>query len=282
MYLEKEPIPYGPDQSFASIRFEGPKIICPYHCHPEVVLVSLPCGNGKVVVGNFTGTFHPGDVFLLGANLPHYFQSGPDRGLARTHVVQFRPTFCGPDLLELPEFRRVRRLLERAQGGLRVRGATREVVRQKMESIHGARGPMRILELLALLVFLAETKSLETLSSLPILVESEPDGRMARVMAYIYENLTDRLTVEVAAQKAGLTPNAFCRYFKQQTRRTFTDLVNELRIREACRLLRDTTTNVAEIALAAGFSNLAHFYTEFRRRCGLTPSAYRAGEFPLA
>jgi transcriptional regulator GlxA family with amidase domain len=63
------------------------------------------------------------------------------------------------------------------------------------------------------------------------------------------------LCVPEAARRARLTPNAFCRYFKQQTRRTFVEMVNELRIQEARRILNETRASVTEACYASGFSH---------------------------
>ena len=75
MYLESETIPYGHGRSFASIVFEGPSIICPYHRHPEIELVAIDAGRGRIVAGDCMGTFRNDEIFLLGEDLPHIFQS---------------------------------------------------------------------------------------------------------------------------------------------------------------------------------------------------------------
>jgi YesN/AraC family two-component response regulator len=53
-------------------------------------------------------------------------------------------------------------------------------------------------------------------------------------MALIQEDFAEPLSVLQVAWKAELTTNAFGPCFKQQTRRTFTDVVNETRIKETC------------------------------------------------
>ena len=73
MYLELEPVSYGLGRSFASIVFEGKKFVCPYHRHPEFELVAIDGSSGRLVVGDYTGTFRQGDLFFLVENLPHIF-----------------------------------------------------------------------------------------------------------------------------------------------------------------------------------------------------------------
>jgi transcriptional regulator GlxA family with amidase domain len=145
-----------------------------------------------------------------------------------------------------------------------------------MLKVHGMATGRRVTGLLELLMDLAENRSLRPLASARYDASEVPsDGRMPAVMAYIHENLTGKLTVPEAARRAGLSPNAFCRYFKRQTRRTFTDLVNELRVGESSRLLLETPDSVTDICFASGFGNLAHFHQEFRKRTRTSPLNYR-------
>jgi AraC-like DNA-binding protein len=280
MYLEIESVTYGTSRSFASSVFEGPRFICPYHRHPEFELVAIDGGRGRLVAGDFTGTFHEGDLYFLGGDLPHIFQNSALKSASRKQskslVIQFRPDFAGDALFGIPEFRSIRRILNHSRRGLKVTGGSRARVREQMTAVHESQGPRRVIELLSLLSNLAGSRSLRPLAGSDYdISEALADGRMSKVMAYIQENFTGVLTVPEAARRAGLTPNAFCRYFKQQTRRTFTGLITELRIGEACRLLNETQASVTEICYASGFGNPAHFYTEFKNSTGFSPLKFR-------
>ncbi len=279
MYLESESVSYGCGRSFASIVFEGPSIICPYHRHPELELVAIDAGSGRIFAGDYQGTFRSDEIYFLGEDLPHIFQStshqaGESR--SRTHVIQFRRGFAGADLFDMPEFRSVSELFRAAARGLLVTSSLQPQVRESMRKVHTLAGGRRVACLLELLMDLAESRSLHPLASARYDASEVPsDGRMPAVIAYIHENLTEKLTVPEAARRAGLSPNAFCRYFKRQTRRTFTDLVNELRVGEASRLLLETSDSVTDVGFASGFGNLAHFYKEFRKRVRTSPLNYR-------
>jgi AraC-like DNA-binding protein len=280
MYLEQEPVSYGMGRSFASIVFAGRRFVCPYHRHPEIELVAIDAGSGRLVAGDYTGTFQAGDLFLLGENLPHIFQNRElEKNAVRracSHVIQFRRDFAGDRLFAIPEFRPVQQLLQVAGRGLKLSGQCKARVRNKMRSLHEADSARRVPLLLELLCDLAVSRSRKPLASAAYDKSAIPaDGRMPAVMAYIQENFTEPLPVPQVARKAGLTPNAFCRYFKQNTHRTFTDVVNETRIKEACLLLCESHLPVTEIAYASGFRNLAHFHVEFLKRMRATPLQFR-------
>ena len=59
---------------------------------------------------------------------------------------------------------------------------------------------------------------------------------------------------------------------------TYSDLVEDLRYREACRLLKRTDKPVAAIATALGYRDPSHFSRAFRRWSGMRPSQYRTGQ----
>lgn len=77
------------------------------------------------------------------------------------------------------------------------------------------------------------------------------------------------------AQVAAMTPAAFSRYFKRETRRNVSDLLNDLRVDHAARLLRETTQSVSDIALESGFATFSNFNRRFRERRKCSPREYR-------
>ncbi|HAK80604.1 MAG TPA: AraC family transcriptional regulator, partial [Runella sp.] len=71
-----------------------------------------------------------------------------------------------------------------------------------------------------------------------------------------------------------------CRFLRTHTRKTFSELLSEVRIEHACRLLKDSTKSVSEIAFECGYSNLSNFNRQFKQITKLTPREYvkSAGE----
>jgi YesN/AraC family two-component response regulator len=74
---------------------------------------------------------------------------------------------------------------------------------------------------------------------------------------------------------------AFCRYFKKYTKKTFTQFVNEFRIREAIRLIGLGNKSITEISLEVGFNNFSYFNKQFKRVTGKSPSKYKKSMFQI-
>jgi AraC-like DNA-binding protein len=56
---------------------------------------------------------------------------------------------------------------------------------------------------------------------------------------------------------------------------SFIDFIHELRIRQACSLLRSSDMSITDIALEVGFRSFASFSRVFNHLKGVTPSVYR-------
>ena len=75
----------------------------PYHFHPELELTLIISGEGKRFIGNQISDFSPGDLVLLGSNLPHCWQNhrndwlGSDEtsDAAQAIVIHFKRDFLG-------------------------------------------------------------------------------------------------------------------------------------------------------------------------------------------
>lgn len=79
---------------------------------------------------------------------------------------------------------------------------------------------------------------------------------------------------EVAAH-AGYSPCHFLRAFRAAYGETPGQYLSRRRIERAEELLRTTGLAVSEVCVLVGFSSLGAFSATFKRRTGLTPTAYR-------
>lgn len=279
--INRERVCYDPNASFASFVRGWPRIICSYHLHEEYELTCVESSEGSLLAGDYVGAFAPGDVFFLGANLPHLFRNWPGmrygRAGARTHVIQFRKDFLGADFFKSPELKSINRLLLASTCGFRLEGKLRARISTEMSKLHEAKGPVRVIRLLEILRAMASQPSrLSPLSSLPAASTLGPvDARLERVLNYIYENIGNRVSFEHVVRLSCMTPSAFSRYFRRQTTLSFTEFLNRLRICHACRLLTTSDMPVTEIALSSGYENLSYFNRQFKFLTSLTPLAFR-------
>lgn len=244
-----------------------------WHYHPEWELTWIRRGHGRRLVGDHTAAYRADDLVLLAGNLPHTWVSAPSSRVNEAVVVQFQP--FPADLLRLPEFVSVSRLLEGAATGLSF--SVSASLAKNLLRLVGRRGLPGWLGLMEILRQLSEGPDPLALASLGYRHgrSQRVVSRMEKVTAHVEQHFRGDLSLAGAARIAGLTASAFSRAFRKTTGQTFVGYRNACRIREACRLLIETDLSVTRIAGECGFENLANFNRRFRDRQGLSPREYR-------
>jgi AraC family transcriptional activator of pobA len=102
------------------------------------------------------------------------------------------------------------------------------------------------------------------------------ENRFADFLAYLQKNINLRLPVNEAAKRLCVSPNHFCRIFKQQIGMTYVQYCNLLQVQEAERLLSSTDYSISEITEYLGFGSLTHFERVFRKYKMVSPTAFRS------
>jgi AraC-like DNA-binding protein len=274
--LEKIPLPA--DRSFTVLNFALRRFDCPFHYHPEYELTLIANSSGQRYVGDHISRFVPGDLVLMGPNLPHmYINDAKFPGLAHSRVVQFLPDCLGAGFFQLGEMKSIRALLERSRVGLVFHGRARDKVAAAMEQLTGAEGTGRIALFLGILETLARAGAYRRLASpsySPSLALYQGE-RINRVCELISKRFRENITQSEAARVAKMSGPSFSRFFRRATNRTFRAFLNQVRVGHASQLLLETDRTVAEVCFDSGFSNLSNFNRQFLRLRNVSPRAYR-------
>ncbi|HMH20638.1 MAG TPA: AraC family transcriptional regulator [Puia sp.] len=250
----------------------------PYHFHPEYELTLILQGSGKRYVGSHMADFRSGDLVLVGSHLPHCWKLEGENTKGSTIVIQFAPDFLGAGFFSRAGLAPIANLLERSGCGIQFSQKTQEYLLDSMLALAGEIKDFRkLIKLLEILHELALAKDSVLLDSRRITAElSQTDRERAHpVFAYLVENFRGDISLDRAAAIAGMTPNAFCRYFKKITRKTFMETVIEYRLNHATQQLIQTDKPVSAICFDSGFGDISHFYKMFRSKTQLSPLNYR-------
>jgi len=277
-----EHLPKQQEESFVVKSFDYRYFPTPWHYHPEFELVLVTSSTGKRYIGDQISDFAPGNLALIGPNLPHTYHNDEQyyhrnsRLRARSIVVHFLERSLGEDFLCLPESEPLRQLFSNAARGLEITGKTNRAVTERMKALVNMNGLARWLKLVEILHILAETAEYSFISRMPVSGQNEKeDGRMAKVMDYVLKHFATEIRVNDVARQLNMADNSFSRYFSQRTRKTFMSFVNEVRLNHACKLLIENKLSVAQICFECGFNNLSNFNKHFKERYRQTPLTYR-------
>ena len=95
---------------------------------------------------------------------------------------------------------------------------------------------------------------------------------------FIEEHSGEELSLRRVAKEVNIHPNYLSERFKQVTGMNFVEYVARTRFQKACKLLRDGSVPISEIAFAAGFQSLSQFNRVFKKFCGKSPTQFRAAK----
>lgn len=272
-----------PQQSFAVRHDVAPFFYKELHFHPEIELVHIVKGTGMQYVGSHLQSFKPSDLVMVGSNTPHlwkcdkeYFQSNATAHV-ESSVIHFLPNVFGEYFFKIPENSQIEKLLETAKLGLLILGTTKAKAIDLIEQLQQAKGVEKVIILLQILNLLATSKELTKLNKtiLQNNQTSKETERMNNVLQYLLNNFTETITLGEIAKVANMSANAFCRYFKSNTKRSFTSFLLELRINHACKLLSETNNAIADICFECGFNNVSNFNRYFKQITKYSPLQYR-------
>lgn len=253
------------------------------HFHPEIELVHIIKGTGMQFVGNHIHSFKPNDMIMVGSNLPHLWKSDQEyfknqhNLKSESCVIHFLPNAFGDIFFTLPENNQINKILALSKHGLIIKGSTKTKVALLIQQLKKAIGPEKIILLIQILSTLSSSKDIVKLNK--TISENIQTGketeRMNAVLQFLLNNFSETILLNQVAKIANMSTNAFCRYFKTNTKKTFSTFLLELRINHACKLLAESNKSVATICYESGFNNLSNFNRYFKSNTFLTPLQYR-------
>jgi len=99
--------------------------------------------------------------------------------------------------------------------------------------------------------------------------------RRLNIARFIYARHTTKASISDLAKELGLGEDRTIHLVKELFGSSYSKLINEMRLRTAASLLRDTSIPILEVCLSSGFQDLSHFHRLFRKRFAMTPLQYR-------
>lgn len=247
------------------------------HFHPECELTYVVRGSGTRCVGESIEPFSPGDLVMIGPNIPHrWISSECSHNQSEMLVLQFPADCFGEKLLSDPESKRLHQLLAQASKGVKINNDSTYASLSYLKDIQRLQGLRQLSAFLSLLDALCRAPK-QMLNS-PDYTTNHTDVnnlRIAKVTKYVKQNLASAIKQTEVADLVCMTPQSFSRFFKASTGRTFVSFVNALRISEACKQLANTNKDIIEVAYECGYGNLSNFNRRFAQIKSTTPSEYR-------
>lgn len=260
------------------------------HKHDFIEIAYVISGKGMHVVGDRRFSTSKGDLFVVNYDIPHGFFADPGSGVQPiVYNCVFMPNFLDASLLGSIYFEDIfSSFLFRSifpeeytrSADLSLKGTEYQDVGdlfRKMYEEYQARskGYLEIIRAYLIELIVKIFRLME--NSKPSNISSQNQRLVQQAVEYLKDNFTADIRLEELAMKSFISKNYFSRLFKEVTGINFTDYIQNLRVDEACSLLKGTDMKVTAIANQVGFKDMKFFYEVFRKITGKTPGEFRKG-----
>lgn len=251
------------------------------HHHPEIQIMLVQSGEGTLIAGDYVGRFTAHDLYVIGSNQAHVFRSDiPDSAsprllrTAKAISIYFNEHYLGDSFWQLEEMKGLKKIFSRSARGLKILGKTKTEATDLILQLKNASGADKLILFFSILKKLNSARNVKVLSIVPGEFKKEEGKRMNAILQFTFRESHRNIYLHEVAAVASLTVEAFCRYFKQHTQKTYSSFLNEVRVSNACRLLINKDITVRDVCYQAGFSNVSNFNGIFKKITGVRPSAY--------
>lgn len=248
-----------------------------WHFHPELELTYIVGANGNRYVGSHISKYEGSDLVFIGSNIPHLnFDYGVKETNYEKIVLHIRPDFLDAAFDKIPELSDVKAFFEKSVYGIAIKGATKTIVGQRLIKLHLLNGFDLFSEVLQIFQIMAKSADTELLHDKPVKNQHNRKGheRIKTLYRFIEEQYQRKIDIAEVASLCDMSKEAFCRFFKQTTRLTFTDFLNQYRVNRAKQLLL-LDKNISEVCYETGFESLSYFNRVFKKITNMNPLAFK-------
>lgn len=247
------------------------------HQHDEIQFSIIIEGKGTLIIGDSINDYKKGDILVIGSNLPHVFKSDDSLGIpSKMLSLFFTKRSFGEHFFDLEDLRELKSFFKRSTYGFKVE-SEKEKASHLFKQLERATKLERMILFLQLLQIGARCEYSSMSSFIYGKAYTAVEGkRMRDVFEYTMNNFNKSISLDEISNVANMTKNAFCKYFKKHTNKTYFTFVNELRIGHACKLIQeDNDLSMAEIAYDSGFRNISNFNRQFKALKKIRPTDYK-------
>jgi len=252
----------------------------PLHFHEEYELNLIINGAGaKRVIGDHQEEIADMELVLVGPNLSHTWVTHNCENTAITEVtIQWHKDFFDERFLKKNQMGLIKDMLERSARGILFHQDTAILLAKRLMALNDLKGFAGVMELMNILHELSTLENIRVLSTVAIdnnQILNPNSRRIDKAYEFMNSNFQKQITLKDIARLVSMTDVSFSRFISKRTGNTFVDTLNEIRLGHATRMLIETNSPIADIAVNCGFNNISNFNRIFKKKKLCTPKEFR-------
>lgn len=262
--------PVGSNNLFVTHYWPDKQTDPPLHYHEDYMLCLTLHVRGQRIMDDAVEDFTEKDLVLINPGTPHRFKRDAAYADAKceTATVMFSREMPDWKFLSLEHMRPIREMLLRPAAGLRFAPKTIDTVLERMISLPKLDGFEAVSLFFSILNDLATAPPDEVQQIGSRHDGSYQDDRVRRIVRFVEENYSRKLSLEEIGRSVDMSPSSVCRYFKRRTHQNLWEYINSFRINRAAQLIVETQLPISEIGPRCGFTNVSNFNHLFRAHLG--------------
>ena len=231
------------------------------HLHKELEMVYVREGKAVAYADKNSYVLNEGDLFISFPNQVHYYRTINDGGFM---VLIFSPDVvfgCSSEISNsIPDKNYISSKELGELSGL-------------FDKIHTAGGKYKLLNINGYInVIMSLILPRFTLKT----VNSEKNSAFYNIIDFCTHNFKGDITLDSVAEKLHFSKYYISHLINKRLKQNFNEYINNLRIAEACNLLRESETKIADISEEVGFGTMRSFNRNFKLVMGISPAEYRS------
>lgn len=261
------------------------------HAHDFIEIAYVSSGSGIHCIGDSEYPVSKGNLFIINYNIPHEFRSLPDSTKSSLCVYNciFKPEFLDYSLVNCKDFYNITHhflfsSMFPGEGGndadIKLLDSDIWGIQEIYDKMHREyqtkeQGYLEILRAYVIELLVTIFRLCSKNKSLNNKIEVRRRHIIEKVIQHMKNNYEKDLKLEDLSTIAFLSPNYFCKLFKDYTGVTLSEYTQKIRIEEACHLLKETDKKVIDISGEVGYKDIKFFNEIFKRHTNMTPGEYR-------
>lgn len=231
---------------------------------PEYVVIYCVEGKGWTMKDEVKQDVSKGDLLFLDINKPHSYGAYPNDPwiIHWAHIV-------GDELSEIHSI-----ICENSNRDVVHLGTNTEMQKYFVDSFNALSNGYTLSNML----FAAASMQMFFYSVIknimnPV-INSESNIDIEKIVAFMYENIQNKLTLSEIAGYSKLSKFYFLRRFKESTGYTPLEYFTRLKIQKGCEFINTTNLSISQISDYLGYNNAFYFSEAFKKVTGYCPREY--------
>ena len=268
---------------------EMPEFVGQLHKHDFIEISYVISGECRHISNTAECRLRKGDLIIIDSDTPH--MNIPQANESREEFVAydciFTPDFIDSGLIGSRHFQDLnssfifRSLFpgkEELKPDLQINGNNSAEFDELFRNMHSEyvsmnKGYVEIIRAYLIELFIKIFRELDRSCSPE--TSDNMTSKINMVVSYLKDNYNTEIKLEEAALNSFLSKSYFSRLFRKVTGNSFTQYLHQIRVEEACRLLKTTEMPISDISAQTGFNDVKFFYLIFKRNKKMTPGEYR-------